>query len=218
MFQGKSLSEAIKIFIEKFGYAKENKDEISITVMTKDNEKELEIYRVIENEIKSFDQNYTVLSLEPSFDELEKYSSEVVYNLKASLTKDDLGEIGNKVYLNVKKYVDDKIIALNLDKLTDEEKVTLLKEKQAEGYFLDYKIIDNNQDFTFLDNTNYKVAFIFEDDLTYTYNIILNLEVEKEINNEDKKVIEDYLYEYTFTDDTNVVNNLKTYFYEIKNK
>ena len=115
--------------------------------MTKNNERELEIYRIIEKEIKAFDQNYTILTREPSFDELERYSSEVVYNLKASLTKDDLKIIGSNVYVNIKKDVDDKINSLNLDKLDDEEKINLLKEKQMEGYFLGYNILDTTSKF-----------------------------------------------------------------------
>ena len=139
MFQGKSLKDATNVFINKYGKSKENKNVISITVMTKNKETQKHITSVMEKEIIGYDNTYSVLSMEPSLEELERYSNEVQYNLSKSLSEEDLKDISRDIYEQVNNYVLDKVNSLKLDKVK-EDKMELITKYQEENYFNDYNL------------------------------------------------------------------------------
>ena len=215
MFQGKSLTEATQIFIEKFGTSYPGKDEINITVMTKDDEKEKRITDIIANVVRSYDDTYIIINHEPTFDELERYSNETIHNIDASFKNTELKQVGALIYQKVENYLEDRFTSLELDTLSDEEKIDLIKEKQQEGYFND--LVINNfdlqmDDTKLLERTAYTIEITFNDDYTYEYKIILNLEVEH-FKYELKKIVEVYQYDYEVGEDIEIINNLKKYFY-----
>lgn len=215
MFQGKTLEEATKIFVEKLGNAKENKDEINITVMTKDNVKEKEIVEIIEKNIKSFDNHYKIIVHEPSSDDLERFSNETVYNLEASLTNEDLKMIGKTVYKKVDEHINEKISSLNLSKLSLEKQISLLKEKQEEGYFSDYlleNMVIDEYKVILLEKSNYTIVFTYEENNTYSYRLILNMDVEYE-KDSSQKIVEVYTYSYELGEDLEKISSLKKHFY-----
>lgn len=215
MFQGKDLASATKTFIEKLGSAKEEKSVINLTIMTKNNNLEKEIFDIMEKEIKKFDNNYMVYYHEPTFEELERYSNETVYNLDSSLENDDLKSISRDVYQMVNDYVEKKMKSLKLDKIKPEEKVALLKEQQEKGYFTDLSlsnmVLDNHK-IVLLERSNYSITFSYTDNFEYSYKITLNLEVEYE-KNELKHIVEVYKFNYELGEDKEILSNLKTYFY-----
>ena len=215
MFQGKDLASATKTFIEKLGSAKEEKSVINLTIMTKNNDLEKEIFDIMEKEIKEFDNNYMVYYHEPTFEELERYSNETVYNLDSSLKNDDLKSISRDVYQMVNDYVENKIRLLKLDKLKPEEKVSLLKEQQEKGYFTDLSLSNmklDNHKVVLLERSNYSITFSYSDTFEYSYKITLNLEVEYE-KDELKHIVEVYKFNYELGEDKEILSNLKTYFY-----
>jgi len=215
MFQGKSLEEATRIFIEKLGIAKENKDEINLTVMTKNNILEKEIADIISNVIKGFDNNYQIILHEPTNDELEKYSDETIYNISPSINDETLKLISKDIYDKINNHIDKKINNLHLKNLNKEDRVSLLKEKQEEGYFSDY-ILSNikidEYNVTLLEKSNYSIIFTYDEENNYTYRIVLNLEIEKE-KNEIKRIVEVYIFSYEEIDNIGKINDLKRYFY-----
>lgn len=213
MFQGKDLSAATKTFIKKLGNVKEDKDEIQLTIMSKNKDLQQELFNIMKKEIIEFDKNYKIILLEPSYEDMERFSGEVVYNIKSSLNDDNLKEIGYKYYLEIDKYVVNELKRLNLNKLSSEKQISLLKEKEETGLFNKLDIgrlnIDN---YTLLDNSNYSVVFTYNEDNTYSYSIIVYLEFEKKVLS-DKTLLEVYNYDYSIVDNMGKISNLKKYFY-----
>lgn len=215
MFQGKSLDEAINVFIEKYGVSKEGKDEIFLSIMTKNHQLENDIYSIIQKAIMNYDGNYKVLLNEPTNEELERFSGEVVYNLKNTLTNEDLKEIGRIVNKELNKYVENQINKLKMDKLTNEQKKQMLEEKIDENYFNDFILTNiklNRDDITFSKRSNYNIDFVFNEDNTYQYKTQLNLELDYEKIDE-KVIIEVYKYIYEQGEDIEYIRDLTNYYY-----
>ena len=215
MFQGKDLASATKVCIEKLGNAKEDKNLINLTIMTKNNSLEKEIFDTIEKEIKEYDSNYIVLSHEPTAEELERYSSETVYNIKSTYNSNDLKIMSKEIYEKVNSYVESKIKALNLNKLKKEARVTLLREKQEQGYFTDLVIANTklaSYPVVLLERSNYSITFSYTETNEYSNHITLNLEIEYD-KEDSKHIVEVYQFNYELGEDKEIINNLKTYFY-----
>ena len=211
MFQGKSLYDATLVFINELGNAQEDKNEINLTVMTKNKSVKEEIINIMSEAIVSFDSNYLIKSHEATHDELERYSNETVYNVSPSLTNEELESISEDIYNKVDSYIQKQIDILNLNKLSNDHKNELLKEKEEDNYFNDFNILSINEEYDILEKSNYEVIFNYGED-SYTYNIILNLIIETSII-KDKTIIEEYNYTYEKQDELGEITNLKTYFY-----
>ena len=210
MFQGKSLNEMIELFIDKTNFEDELNKEINVTIMTKNNIRENEIFKVIQDSIKSKNKGVMVINHEPNNDELERYSNETVYNMKASLKNDDIKLISQVIYDKVKSYVDVKI-----NNIMDFNNDFILEN---EGFFNDYNLFSINlkeYNVVLLERSNYQVDFTFDEEGNYTYKIILNLEMEKENNSLERKIIEVYSYSYQIIEEQENLSNLKTYYYLI---
>ena len=211
MFQGKSLDEAVKIFIEKLGIAKDNKDEINVTIMTKNYHTKEEIFNIINSSVINYDNNYKIVLHEPTIDEMERYSSEVVYNLKPSLTNNNLKEFGNKVYQIIDSYVLNKIEQINV---IDNNEIDMIKELDENEIFNDYNLVKISDDeLKMLEKSYYRVNFIYNEDLTYSYTISLFLDVEKNIINENN-IVEEYVYQYEKGEEKDLIKNLKICYYK----
>ena len=211
MFEGKSLDTATKVFISKLGNASTDKDEINLTVMTKNNTLKEEIIGIMKKAINDYDKNYNIISHEASHEELERYSNEVIYNINASMNNDKLIEIGEDIHSKVDEYIQKQINNLKLNKLSNEDKNNLLKEKEENNYFNEYNILSNNDDYSIIEGSNYQVHFDYNDD-GYTYDIVLNLVIETKIIDK-KTIVEDYSYTYEKEDELGKITSLKTYFY-----
>ncbi len=213
MFQGKNLSEMIELFIEKIDYDDELNKEINVTIMTKNNIRENEIFKIIQDTIRSKDKRFMIVNHEPNNDELERYSNENVYNMKASLKNDDIKVISHVIYDKVKQYVDAKI-----GNIMDFNNDFILEN---EGYFNDYNLFNinlNEYNVVLLEKSNYQVDFTFDEEGNYVYNIILNLELEKENASLERKIVEVYSYSYQINDEQELLSNLKIYYYLINNQ
>ena len=211
MFEGKSLDTATKVFISKLGNASTDKDEINLTVMTKNNTLKEEIVGIMKKAINDYDKNYNIISHEASHEELERYSNEVIYNINASMDNDKLVEIGEDIHSKVDEYIQKQINNLKLNKLSNEDKNNLLKEKEENNYFNEYNILSNSDDYSIIEGSNYQVHFDYNDD-GYTYDIVLNLVIETKIIDK-KTIVEDYSYTYEKEDELGKITSLKTYFY-----
>ena len=214
MFEGKSLSDATKVFIERLGSSKEEKNVINVTVMTKNDNLIKHISAIISKEIIDFDNSYQINYIEATKEELERYSNEVRYNLPRSKNDDDLKAIGRIVNNKISGYVDDKIKHLKLKKLSKDEEFEVITLKQEEGYFNDFdfsgiKLGEDN--LTIGNKSSYKVDFRLVDGSWY-YIINLNLELNYKLFS-DETTIEVYEYNYELFDDLEKINNLKTSFY-----
>lgn len=210
MFQGKSLNEMIELFIDKTNFEDELNKEINVTIMTKNNIRENDIFKVIQDSIKSKNKGFIVINHEPNNDELERYSNETVYNMKSSLKNDDIKLISQVIYDKVKSYVDVKI-----NNIMDFNNDFILEN---EGFFNDYNLFSINlkeYSVVLLERSNYQVNFTFDEEGNYTYEIILNLEMEKENNSLERKIIEVYSYSYQIIEEQENLSNLKTYYYLI---
>ena len=215
MFQGKKIDEAAKVFIEKLGKSTDDKNEINLSIITKNKKLENDIFNDIEKEIKNYDENYKIIINEPTNEDLEKFSSEVVYNLKNSLTNEDLKEIGREINTSVRSYIDSQISKLNISKLNNLKKRQILEEKISDDYFNNYIISNiklNKENIKISKRSNYKINFSFDDDNKYYYSINLNLEFDY-TKKEDKTIIETYKYDYEQGEDVEYLRNLKNYYY-----
>ena len=215
MFQGKKIDEAAKVFIEKLGKSTDDKNEINLSIITKNKKLENDIFNAIEKEIKNYDENYKIIINEPTNEDLEKFSSEVVYNLKNSLTNEDLKEIGREINTSVRSYIDSQISKLNISKLNNLKKRQILEEKISDDYFNNYIISNiklNKENIKISKRSNYKINFSFDDDNKYYYSINLNLEFDY-TKKEDKTIIETYKYDYEQGEDVEYLRNLKNYYY-----
>ena len=212
MFQGKSLKDATNVFINKYGKSKENKNVISITVMTKNKDTQKHITSVMEKEIINYDNTYSVLSMEPSLEELERYSNEVQYNLNKTLSEEDLKDISRNIYEQVNNYVLNKVNSLKLDKVK-EDKMELITKYQEENYFNDYKLSDIQlENKEIMSKSNYEVEFNLNEENNIEYKIILNLVIDY-TKIEEKTTVEEYEFKYELLEDTDEISDLKTSFY-----
>lgn len=215
MFQGKSLSDATKIFIEKLGESKTNKDTINLTVMTKNKELENHIVDIISNRINNFDNKYKINVLEANRDELEHYSNEIIYNLTRTYSTDKLESLSKDVYMGVKKHIEGKINKLNLKKLNNSQILDICNTKKNEGYFNDLmlnSITLSDNDFYVGKNSSYKINFSLDKDNNFIYQITLYLELNY-TKNGDKTIVETYDFQYDFIGEVETISHLKTYFY-----
>ena len=213
MFQGKKLSDSMRIFIEKLGYAKEDKKEINLTIMTKNNVLEKDIATIIEKEIKNYDKNYEIVLHDASVEELERYSNEAVYNLKASLGDDDLKLISRCLYQKLDDYIKEKMNNLKLNSLSKEDILSILKEKVEEKFFYDFDLlsVDLGKDNIYLlERSSYDIDFQYEEELSYS--LRLNIELENESIG-DKSTVELYRFNYLLGEDKEIIENLKINFY-----
>ena len=177
MFKNNTLNEVCKIFVdemEKNNYL-ENKH-IDLTVITKNLEKENKIVQQITNSVNAIDKEIVIKTVSPTSEELLSYSNETAYGLSVTYDNLTLQSIGKEMKNNIDLYIQSKIKSLNLNKLSLDKKCQVIKEQYDNGYFNDYDISSyNNNDIILSNRSTYDVIFNFNDDFTYSYNIILNL-------------------------------------------
>lgn len=220
MFSNKTLEEMCKIFIKKIednDYLENNK--VDITIMTKNLEKRKDLYKLINDSINGNGREIYVNVLEPSNDELIAYSNEVTYDLKATYQTEDLIKISESIKEQIKGYVDNKIDSLHINKFNGEQQKEILESNYSLGYFNDFdmKNVVIEDDIIISTRSNYDIEFIFNNDFTYDYNIILYLEFdyycEMVVDDVRKAIVE--VYEYTYnTFNIEVIGDYKNHFYK----
>lgn len=219
MFNNKTLDEACEIFIEKMdenNYLVNKK--IDLTIITKNLEKERKIVQKIKDSVIKLDSEIEISTVSPTSEELLSYSNETAYGLPVTYDNLVLQTIGKEIKDNIDFYIQNKIKLLNLDKLANDKKIEIIKENYDNGYFNDYDISSySNYDIIPSKRSNYDVIFSFNDDFTYSYNIILNLEFDlyrEELVNELRKGIVE-VYKYTYDENNNeLISNYKNEFYK----
>lgn len=218
MFNNKSLEEVSNIFVSRVNennYLIDN--DVNIIVMTKNLEKRNRLTKIISDVIKKTNNSIIVNVLEPTSDELLAYSNEEVFDLEASFNENDLISIGNDIKDKIDLYVKEKIVNLKLDKLSLEEQKSIIESNLSFGYFNNFVITNDmvNYDILLSNRSKYQVMFTFNEDLTYSYNIILNLEFDyyQESLIEEKKVGIVEVYKYSFDTSNNVISNNVNHFY-----
>lgn len=218
MFNNKSLDEVSSIFVSRVNennYLLDN--DVKLTVMTKNLEKRNRLTKIISDVIKKTNNSIIVNVLEPTSDELLAYSNEEVFDKEPTFNENDLVSIGNDIKNKVDLYVKDKINNLKLDKLSFEEQKNILELNLSLGYFSDFVITNEmvNYDILLSKRTSYQVTFTFNEDLTYSYNIILKLEFDyyQESLVEEKRIGNVEVYEYSFDTSSNVISDYVNHFY-----
>lgn len=219
MFNNKTLDEACEIFIEKMdenNYLVNKK--IDLTIITKNLEKERKIVQKIKNSVIKLDSEIEISTVSPTSEELLSYSNETAYGLPVTYDNLVLQTIGKEIKDNIDFYIQNKIKLLNLDKLANDKKIEIIKENYDNGYFNSYDISSySNYDIILSKRSSYDVIFSFNDDFTYSYNIILNLEFDlyrEELVNELRKGIVE-VYKYTYDENNNeLISNYKNEFYK----
>jgi len=218
MFNNKSLEEVSSIFVSQVNennYLIDN--DVNITVMTKNLEKRNRLVKIINDIIKKNNNSIIVNVVEPSSDELLAYSNEEVFDIEASLNENDLISIGNDIKNKIDLYVKNKIVDLKLNKLSFEEQKNILESNSNLGYFDDFVITSDmvNYDILLSKRSNYQVIFTFNEDLTYSYNIILNLEFDyyQESLIDEKRIGNVEVYKYSFDTSNNLISNNVNHFY-----
>ena len=85
------------------------------------------------------------------------------------------------------------------------------------GYFDDFVITNDmvNYDILLSKRSNYQVIFTFNEDLTYSYNIILDLEFDyyQESLIDEKRVGNVEVYKYSFDTSNNMISDYINHFY-----
>lgn len=218
MFNNKSLEEVSNIFVSRVNennYLIDN--DVNIIVMTKNLEKRNRLTKIISDVIKKTNNSIIVNVLEPTSDELLAYSNEEVFDLEASFNENDLISIGNDIKDKIDLYIKEKIVNLKLDKLSLEEQKSIIESNLSFGYFSGFSITNDmvNYDILLSNRSKYQVMFTFNEDLTYSYNIILNLEFDyyQESLIEEKRVGIVEVYKYSFDTSNNVISNNVNHFY-----
>lgn len=218
MFNNKSLEELSNIFVSRVNennYLIDN--DVNIIVMTKNLEKRNRLTKIISDVIKKTNNSIIVNVLEPTSDELLAYSNEEVFDLEASFNENDLISIGNDIKDKIDLYIKEKIVNLKLDKLSLEEQKSIIESNLSFGYFNNFVITNDmvNYDILLSNRSKYQVMFTFNEDLTYSYNIILNLEFDyyQESLIEEKRVGIVEVYKYSFDTSNNVISNNVNHFY-----
>ena len=218
MFNNKSLEEVSNIFVSRVNennYLIDN--DVNIIIMTKNLEKRNRLTKIISDVIKKTNNSIIVNVLEPTSDELLAYSNEEVFDLEASFNENDLISIGNDIKDKIDLYIKEKIVNLKLDKLSLEEQKSIIESNLSFGYFSGFSITNDmvNYDILLSNRSKYQVMFTFNEDLTYSYNIILNLEFDyyQESLIEEKRVGIVEVYKYSFDTSNNVISNNVNHFY-----
>lgn len=219
MFNNKTLDEACEIFIEKMdenNYLVNKK--IDLTIITKNLEKERKIVQKIKDSVIKLDSEIEISTVSPTSEELLSYSNETAYGLPVTYDNIVLQTIGKEIKDNIDFYIQNKIKLLNLDKLSNDKKIEIIKENYDNGYFNDYNITSySNYDIILSKRSSYDVIFSFNDDFTYSYKIILNLEFDlyrQELVDELRKGIVE-VYKYTYDENNNeLISNYKNEFYK----
>jgi len=218
MFNNKSLEEVSSIIfsrVNESSYLVDN--DVNITVMTKNLEKRNRFAKIINDVIKKNNNSIDVNVLEPTSDELLAYSNEEVFDLEPSFNENDLVSISNDVKNKIDLYIKGKIDNLSLDKFSLEEQKIILESNLNLGYFDGFVITNDmiNYDIILSKRSNYQVIFIFNEDLEYSYNIILNLEFDyyQESLIDEKRVGNVEVYKYSFDTSNNLISNNVNHFY-----
>ena len=220
MFNNKTLEEVCEIIINKMtanGYLIDNT--INVTIMTKNLEKRNQFVKQIKSSIDNVKENVVINTLTPTNDELFTYSNEVTYDLKVTYNENELISIATSVEEKIDLYVNDKLKALNLNNFTGKEQMNVINDNSVNGYFndFDFSNILVGDNIFISPYSNYEIEFVFNDDFTYSYNIIISLifDYYKEIVVEDtsKGIVE--VYEYTYNQLGNsLISDYKNYFYQ----
>ena len=129
MFNNKTLDEACEIFIEKMdenNYLVNKK--IDLTIITKNLEKERKIVQKIKDSVIKLDSEIEISTVSPTSEELLSYSNETAYGLPVTYDNIVLQTIGKEIKDNIDFYIQNKIKLLNLDKLSNDKKIEIIKE------------------------------------------------------------------------------------------
>lgn len=217
MFNGYKLKEAVDVILNKL---ESNKyldiSKFNITVITKSDEKISYYFEKIRKAVNEKNSNIVLINNKASHEELLTYSNEVSYDIKSSFNNDILKMISTDLHMELFNYVDNLIGQLNIDELTLNEKIDVLTQSEAAGYFEDYKLTDyviNNYDLKIIDDSKYDVKFNY-DELGYTFDIEFNLVLVHKGVIEDKKQNFNVIEEYRYIFKNNEILGLKTNFYK----
>lgn len=215
MFNGNSLEDATSIILDKLDKANYLKDDMYITVMSKNPDKIEYFYEKINNKVKEKNEDLVLINKRASNEELTAYSNEVVYDVKATYDNNKLLVICSNIEKSLDEYVKDKINSLKIDDLNKDEILKYYNEQLENGYFNDYDLLFyklDDADLKIMDTSSYTISF----DSSLKYTISLDLELEK-VNKVSKKndsysLVEQYLFNYK----DKKINNLKINFYKYK--
>lgn len=215
MFNGNSLENATSIILDKLDKANYLKDDMYITVMSKNPDKIEYFYEKINNKVKEKNKDLVLINKRASNEELTAYSNEVVYDVKATYDNNKLLVICSNIEKSLDEYVKDKINSLKIDDLNKDEILKYYNEQLENGYFNDYDLLFyklDDADLKIMDTSSYTISF----DSSLKYTISLDLELEK-VNKVSKKndsysLVEQYLFNYK----DKKINNLKINFYKYK--
>lgn len=220
MFSNKTLNEMCEIFVTKIeenNYLENN--DINVTVMTKNLEKRNSIYKIVNDVINVKDSKIVVNLIEPNDDELLSYSNEVVFDLETTYQNEDLIKISEDIIKEIKLYVDNRINSLKLEKLSNEKKKEIIDSNNSLGYFNDFDIknVLMEYDIIISNRTKYDVVFNYDDELIYTYDIILNMEFdhynENVVDDTKEGIVEVYKYTYN-SSNYGIISEYKNHFYK----
>ena len=215
MFNGNYLEDATSIILDKLDKANYLKDDMYITVMSKNPDKIEYFYEKINNKVKEKNKDLVLINKRASNEELTAYSNEVVYDVKATYDNNKLLVICSNIEKSLDEYVKDKINSLKIDDLNKDEILKYYNEQLENGYFNDYDLLFyklDDADLKIMDTSSYTISF----DSSLKYTISLDLELEK-VNKVSKKndsysLVEQYLFNYK----DKKINNLKINFYKYK--
>lgn len=215
MFNGNYLEDATSIILDKLDKANYLKDDMYITVMSKNPDKIEYFYEKINNKVKEKNKDLVLINKRASNEELTAYSNEVVYDVKATYDNNKLLTICNSIEKSLDEYVKGKIDSLKIDDLSKDEILKYYNEQLENGYFNDYDLLFyklDDADLKIMDTSSYTISF----DSSLKYTISLDLELER-INKVSKKndsynLIEQYLFNYN----NKKINNLRINFYKYK--
>ena len=218
MFNNKSVEEVTNIFLDvvnKNNYLVDK--EVNLTIMTKNLVKRKRFAEMIISVIKRTNNSIKINILEPTSEELFAYSNEEVFDVIPSFNENDLKYIAMDYQKQIDLYVKNKINNLKLDKLNLSEQKVIIENSLLNGYFSDF-LIDSvllNYDIFPSSRTNYQVVFNFDEDLTYSYNIFLDLEFDyyKKIQDNEKNIGVVEVYEYSFDTNDELMSNYINHFY-----
>ena len=121
MFNGNSLEDATSIILDKLDKANYLKDDMYITVMSKNPDKIEYFYEKINNKVKEKNKDLVLINKRASNEELTAYSNEVVYDVKATYDNNKLLVICSNIEKSLDEYVKDKINSLKIDDLNKDE-------------------------------------------------------------------------------------------------
>lgn len=222
MFNNKTLEEMSMLFISKAEEANYlNYNEINLTIITKNLEKNTRILNKIES---SINQNYPSIIINtklPTYDEMLTYSNEIAYDIENTYSEDDIYNISKTIENKIDLYIKNQLQKLNIIKLPLVKQKQLIETNYENGYFNDFELnsifIDGK--LNILEPSNYNVYFRFNDDLTYEYDIVLYLQLEyyRDLINNDSKsgIFEVYDYKYNLLGDK-TISDYKNYFYRFE--